>query len=68
MSLLNIQLNDGSACECQSQLYRLLERKYVSDQKFKEVYAIADEAKNKIMGLIKYLQKSDLRGPKYIGR
>lgn len=58
----------GSACECQSQLYRVVERKYINEQKFKNVYAIADEAKNKITGLIKYLQKSDLRGPKYKGR
>ncbi len=58
----------ASACECQSQLYRVVERKYINDQKFKDVYTVADEAKNKITGLIKYLQKSDFRGPKYIGR
>ena len=58
----------GPACECQSQLYREQERNYITDQKFKEIYAIADGAKNKITGLIKYLQKSDLRGPKFIGR
>jgi four helix bundle protein len=58
----------GSACESQSQLYRLLERKYIDEKKFKEIYAICDEAKNKITGLIKYLQKTTLRGPKYIRR
>lgn len=58
----------GSACECQSQLYRLFERKYINEHQLKEIYAIADEAKNKIIGLIKYLQKTELRGPKLIGR
>jgi four helix bundle protein len=63
-----LTIANGSACECQSQLYRVYERKYIDEQKFKQLYAVAEEAKNKITGLIKYLQKSDFRGPKFTGR
>jgi len=58
----------GSACECQSQLYRVLEKKYINKEQFDETYSFAEEAKNKVLGLIRYLQKSSIKGPKFTGR
>ena len=47
-----------SSSEVQSQLYLALDRKYISEMELGKTYAVADEAKRLINGLIAYLRKS----------
>ena len=47
-----------SASEIQSQIYLALDRKYVDETSFKQIYDKATEAKKIINALIAYLRKS----------
>jgi four helix bundle protein len=60
-----LEISHASACESQSQLYRILDRKYITGEKFNELYEIAEEIKRMILSLIKYLSGSPMTGPKY---
>lgn len=58
----------GSCNECQSQLYRALDWKYINDNEFKECYDLADTIIHKSGNLIDYLNKSKHTGKKYKDR
>ena len=58
----------GSACECQSQLYRAHDRNYITEEKRKELSDLADEIIKMITSLIVYLGGSELKGMKFKGR
>jgi four helix bundle protein len=60
-----LEISHASACESQSQLYRISDRRYISEEKFKELYNLAEEIKRMILSLITYLSKSPVTGPKY---
>jgi four helix bundle protein len=60
-----MEIAHASACECQSQLYRISDRKYVSIEKFEELYNLTEEVKRMILAFIQYLSASDFRGAKY---
>jgi four helix bundle protein len=60
-----LEISHASACESQSQLYRIIDRKYIHEEKFKELYDIAEEIKKMIIAFIKYLSVSPMTGPKY---
>ncbi len=60
-----MEIAHASACECQSQLYRISDRKYVSIEKFEELYYLTEEVKRMILAFIQYLSASNLRGAKY---
>lgn len=60
-----MEIAHASACECQSQLYRISDRKYISIEKFEELYNLAEEVKRMILAFIQYLSSSDFRGAKY---
>ncbi len=60
-----MEIAHASACECQSQLYRISDRKYISIEKFEELYNLAEEVKRMILAFIQYLFSSDFRGAKY---
>jgi four helix bundle protein len=60
-----LEISHASACESQSQLYRIMGRKYITEEKFKQLYEIAEEVKRMILSLIKYLSASPMTGPKY---
>ena len=55
----------GSAGEVQAQLYVALDAGYIDQANFTQLYDIVGEAGQLIGGFIKYLQQSNLKGPKY---
>ncbi len=55
----------GSNGEFRSQLYRCLDRKHITAQRFEELYAKNVIIGNKLMAFISYLQKSPYKGQRY---
>jgi len=60
-----LEFSHSSACESQSQLYRVLDRQYIAEEKFRQLYDLAEEIKRMILALIRYLSRSPMTGPKY---
>ncbi len=60
-----LSIAKGSAGEIQAQLYVALDERYLTSTEFKEAYALADETKRIIGGLMRYLQRSPIGGSKY---
>jgi len=58
----------GSAAEVQSQLYNCLDRKYLSVEIFDEIYQIIDLLCKKISSFIAYLNKTEMKGQKFVDR
>ena len=63
-----LSISNGSGNELQSQLYRCLDRKYFDQQKFEELYEIADKLCRKIFSFMDYLNKSSVKGQKFANR
>lgn len=63
-----LSIAKGSAGEVKSQLYRLMDRKYINDEKFDELYKLAEDISHMIGGWISYLNKSDIKGTKFKDR
>jgi four helix bundle protein len=55
----------GSLGEVQSQTYRVLDQGAINDEEFKGIFTCAQDVKNMIDKLIKYLKSSDIKGYKY---
>jgi four helix bundle protein len=53
-----LEISHASACESQSQLYRILDRGYIVEQRFKYLYEMAEEIKKMLISLVNYLSKS----------
>lgn len=53
----------GSAAEVQSQTYRALDKGYISQEEFDDLYKDADEIIGMLTNFIKYLRGSDFKGP-----
>ncbi len=69
LELINfITIAKGSAAEVKSQLYRLLDRNYINQEKFDEVYRLTDDIGYMLGGWINYLNKSEIKGTKYKNR
>lgn len=58
----------GSCGEFRSQLYRALDRKYIRQEEFDELFALSKEVIVMLQKLIDYLEASDYKGPKYKSR
>ena len=63
-----LSIAKGSAEEAKSQLYRALDRKYITQEKFEFLYNQAEQVCEKIGSLIKYLNSSTHKGSKYKDR
>lgn len=55
----------GSNGEFRSQLYRCLNRKYITKEKFNELYSKNEMLGKKIMAFIQYLNKTQFKGERY---
>jgi four helix bundle protein len=63
-----LEVSYASACECQSQLCRIFDRKYIDKVMFDELYLLCAEIRKMLVTLIDYLQKTDLKGIKFLTR
>ena len=55
----------GSNGEFRSQLYRCLDRKHITNERFADLYNNNVHLGNKLMSFINYLQNSDFKGQRY---
>ncbi len=55
----------GSAGEVKSQLYRALDREYITQPTFVHLYSLTDQIGKMIQGLIGYLNNTAIKGSKY---
>jgi four helix bundle protein len=60
-----LYISTSSGSESKSQLYRILDRKYIDQTKFENLYSSCHQAQSMIKGMINYLSKSDFKGKKY---
>ena len=63
-----LSISNGSGNETQSQLYRCLDRQYITIEKFKELYDLTDLVCKKINAFMSYLNKSTIKGQKFANR
>jgi four helix bundle protein len=63
-----LSISNGSGNELQSQLYRCLDRKYISQSTFDELYILTDLVCRKINAFMSYLNKSSVKGQKFANR
>ena len=61
-----LYISNGSLSETQSQLYRALDRSYISKDDLKRGYDLADETIRLNVGMIKYLKYSKIQGRKFL--
>ena len=61
-------ISKGSLDELKSQLYRALDRNYIANDVFSNLYAQADEVGKMIAAFMAYLNKSDVDGEKFKNR
>ena len=60
-----LSIAKGSVAEVISHLYVALDQKYIVEEEFERVSALAIEVGNKVGGLMRYLRRSGMRGTKF---
>jgi four helix bundle protein len=69
LELINfLTIAKGSVGEVKSQLYRLKDRHYIDENKFAELYNMAEEIANGLGKWIIYLNRSTIKGTKFKDR
>ena len=63
-----LEVSFASTCECQSQLCRIFDRKYIDKAMYDELYFLCAEIRRMLVTLIDYLQKTEIKGIKYLNR
>ncbi|RYF79817.1 MAG: four helix bundle protein [Chitinophagaceae bacterium] len=63
-----LYISKGSCGEFRSQLYRALDRNYIQQLEFDELFALSKEVIIMLQRLIDYLANSELKGIKYKAR
>ena len=58
-------ISKGSSAELRSQLYRSIDRKFINEKTFDDLFSKAEEIEKMIKGLINHIEKSDHKGIKY---
>jgi len=58
----------GSCGEFRLQLYRAIDRKYITDEEFNQLYSLSKEVIIMLQKLIDYLETSELKGYKFKNR
>ena len=66
--ILFLGYSNGSCLEFESQLYRAMDRNYISTDEFKLMYKLADTIGKMNGGLIDYLNNSSFKGRKFKSR
>lgn len=61
-----LSISKGSAGEIRSQIYVALDQGYIDKVTFDTIHALTREVSRMIGGLIQYLQKSEMKGPKFM--
>jgi four helix bundle protein len=60
-----LEIAHASCLETQSQLYRIIDKQYIDDPWFESLYRLSKRTGGAILGLIRYLKQSNLRGPRF---
>lgn len=63
-----LSISNGSGNELQSQLYRCLDRRLITSERFKELYELTDLVCRKVNAFMSYLNKSAIKGQKFANR
>ena len=66
--VLFLSFSNGSCSELSSQLYRALDRNYISHNEFQDLTEMAERIRKMNNRLIEYLKESDFRGRKFKSR
>lgn len=60
-----LSYSKGSTGELKSQLYRALDRKYITQEQFDDLYKEIQFISGSLGGFMKYLRDSDIKGQKF---